>query len=166
MFTTVEQFVAVFKNESTGTQKLLDLLTDESLSQKVWAEGRDLGFLSWHIVLTLGEMMSKTGLSLKSPDENAPAPTSAKEIADTYRKVSTELIEKITTEWNDETLNEVIEIYGEKWTRGFTLRVLLNHEIHHRGQLTVLMRQAGLKISGVYGPAKEEWAAYNMPPMP
>jgi uncharacterized damage-inducible protein DinB len=29
--------------------------------------------------------------------------------------------------------------------------------------MTVLMRQAGIKVPGVYGPAKEEWAAYGMP---
>jgi uncharacterized damage-inducible protein DinB len=30
-----------------------------------------------------------------------------------------------------------------------------------RGQLTVLMRQADLKVPGVYGPSKEEWEAMN-----
>ncbi|MGB5893715.1 MAG: DinB family protein, partial [Ignavibacteriaceae bacterium] len=29
---------------------------------------------------------------------------------------------------------------------------------HHRGQLTVIMRLAGLKVLGVYGPAGEERA--------
>ena len=28
----------------------------------------------------------------------------------------------------------------------------------------VLMRQAGLKVPGVYGPAREEWTAYGMQP--
>jgi uncharacterized damage-inducible protein DinB len=41
----------------------------------------------------------------------------------------------------------------------------MKHEIHHRAQMTVLMRQAGLKVPGLYGPAKEEWSQYNMPPM-
>jgi uncharacterized damage-inducible protein DinB len=40
----------------------------------------------------------------------------------------------------------------------------MSHEIHHRGQMTVLMRQAGLKVPGVYGPSREEWTAYGMPP--
>jgi hypothetical protein len=26
------------------------------------------------------------------------------------------------------------------------------------------MRQAGLRVPGVYGPALEEWSAYGMPP--
>jgi len=39
------------------------------------------------------------------------------------------------------------------------------HQAHHRGQMTVLMRQAGMKVPGVYGPSKEEWSAFGMEPM-
>ena len=52
-------------------------------------------------------------------------------------------------------------MYGEKWQRGLTLHILLQHEVHHRGQMTVLMRQAGLKVPNIYGPAKEGWAEYG-----
>lgn len=38
------------------------------------------------------------------------------------------------------------------------------HEIHHRGQLTILMRQAGITVSGLYGPSKEEAAAMRSCP--
>jgi uncharacterized damage-inducible protein DinB len=55
-------------------------------------------------------------------------------------------------------------MYGEKWTRGFTLTSLILHQVHHRGQMTVLMRQAGLEIPGLYGPARQEWAAFGMKP--
>jgi uncharacterized damage-inducible protein DinB len=54
-------------------------------------------------------------------------------------------------------------MYGVRWARGVTLRALLVHQTHHRGQMTVLMRQAGLRVPGVYGPAREEWSAYGMP---
>jgi uncharacterized damage-inducible protein DinB len=53
-------------------------------------------------------------------------------------------------------------MYGQMWVRGKTLGVLVTHQIHHRGQLTVLLRLAGLKVPGVYGPAKEEWAKMGM----
>jgi uncharacterized damage-inducible protein DinB len=49
--------------------------------------------------------------------------------------------------------------------KGIVLSVILMHQCHHRGQLTILMRLAGLKIHGIYGPAKEEWQAMNLPPM-
>ena len=67
------------------------------------------------------------------------------------------------TNWNDETLEIEDTMYGENWQRGMTLTALLMHQAHHRGQMTVLMRQAGLKVPGVYGPAMEDWAAYGQP---
>jgi uncharacterized damage-inducible protein DinB len=39
---------------------------------------------------------------------------------------------------------------------------LIQHQAHHRGQMTVLMRQAGLPVPGIYGPSKEEWANFGM----
>ncbi len=42
-------------------------------------------------------------------------------------------------------------------------QILLLHQTHHRGQMTVLMRQAGLPVAGMYGPTKEDWAKYGMP---
>ena len=44
------------------------------------------------------------------------------------------------------------------------LSSLIRHQAHHRGQMTVLMRQAGLPVPGVYGPAREEWKAYGQEP--
>ena len=66
--------------------------------------------------------------------------------------------------WSDATLEVEDEMYGQKWPRGSTLQALIVHQAHHRGQMTVLMRQAGLKVPGVYGPAREEWTAYGMQP--
>lgn len=47
-------------------------------------------------------------------------------------------------------------MYGEIWKINKVLSVVVKHQTHHRGQLTVIMRLAGLKVTGVYGPAKEE----------
>ena len=55
-------------------------------------------------------------------------------------------------------------MYGETWKRGKSLPVFLTHEMHHRGQMTVIMRLAGLKVPGIYGPSKEEWTNYGMEP--
>jgi len=53
-------------------------------------------------------------------------------------------------------------MYRSKWSRGFTLHCLGDHETHHRGQMSILMRQAGLVVPGVMGPAKEEWEKMGM----
>jgi uncharacterized damage-inducible protein DinB len=108
--------------------------------------------------------MERTGLHLSGPAPDAPVPSSARAIADSYEEASGSLTETVKREWTDETLKIEHEMYGEKWSRGFTLECLINHQIHHRGQMSILMRQAGLKVYGVYGPAREEWAAFGAAP--
>jgi len=165
MYKTIDDFVNDWKNESASTLKIFKALTNASLSTKVSAEGRTLGFLAWHIALTLGEMGGKAGLTINAPVENTPEPTSAAAIAAAYEIAAKSISDDIQKKWNDAMLKEEIEMYGEKWTRSVTLASLVKHEIHHRAQMTVLMRQAGLKVPGVYGPSKEEWSQYGMPPM-
>jgi uncharacterized damage-inducible protein DinB len=74
------------------------------------------------------------------------------------------LADQIGAKWKDATLMQEKNFYGMMWKLGMMLDILIRHEVHHRGQMTVLMRQAGLKVPGVYGPAKEEWANYGMKP--
>ncbi len=162
VYTSLQSFIKEYSYEAEGTQKLLDLLTDASLNQEVLPGYRTLGRLAWHIVTTVPEMLHRTGLKFDAPYEHSEPPASAAEIASTYRTAVQSMLEAIRTQWTDETLLQEVDLYGEPWKNGFTLSSFLNHEIHHRGQMTVLMRQASITIPGVYGPAKEEWAAMGM----
>lgn len=146
-----------------GTKKLLDALTDESLEQAVSEGHRNIGRIAWHIVQTLPEMCNRTGLAAVGPGEKDPVPSGAAEIAEAFQKASQSVLDEVTSKWNDEGLFKTDEMYGESWPRGLTLKILHDHEIHHRGQLTVLMRQAGLKVPGMVGPSLEEWEQYGMP---
>lgn len=163
MFTKIEHFEKAWSGHAAATQRLLDALTDVSLSQKVADEHRTLDRVAWHIVTSIPEVASHTELKVSAVGPEAPVPKTAAEITKAYRDVSGELIDQVKANWDDNALEVVDEMYGEKWARGFTLKILMDHEIHHRGQMTVLMRQAGLKVPGIYGPAKEEWGQYNMP---
>lgn len=162
MFTTIEDFLEIWRHESNSTQRLFDLLTDESLEQEVTTEGRTIGRLAWHLVTSVHEMLSQTGLDFQGAKHDAPLPVSAEGIAATYRMTSDAMVNAIRENWTDATLPGEHDMYGQQWTAATILQVLVFHQIHHRGQLTVLMRQAGLKIPGVYGPAREEWAIAGM----
>jgi uncharacterized damage-inducible protein DinB len=164
MYRTVQDFLADWTQENDSTIKVYKNLTDASLKQKVSAEGRSLGRLAWHIVLTLGEMGEKAGLNVNAPPENAPNPNMASAIVEAYEKAGTSLATELKQKWNDGMLFEEIDMYGQKWTRSATLASIIKHQIHHRAQMTVLMRQAGLKVPGVYGPSREEWSQFGMQP--
>ena len=157
MFTTIAQFEQVWTPKMELTRKVMQNLTDESLSRKVADGHRTLGRMAWHIVTTIPEMMEHTGIKFDPVKADAPVPPSAEQIERAYASVAMALLEKIKQEWKDETLDVKDDLYGEKWERRYTLMVLILHQIHHRGQMTVLMRQAGLKVPAIYGPVKEDW---------
>ena len=165
MLRTIEDFQKDWAYEAESTGKILNALTDESLSQKVSPEGRNLGFLGWHLTQTLGEMLGLVGLKVDAPGFDLECPTNASEIAAAYEKAAKSVADEVGKNWTDETLLQTDNMYGETWARGLTLFFLIAHQAHHRGQMTVLMRQAGLAVPGVYGPAKEEWAAMGAPAM-
>ena len=75
------------------------------------------------------------------------------------------MVKSIQTKWTDTDLMEGIEVYGQQWERRKILSVLVLHQTHHRGQITVLMRLEQLPVPGIYGPSKEEWSKYGMEAM-
>ncbi|MEE9442016.1 MAG: DinB family protein [candidate division Zixibacteria bacterium] len=161
MFLSVGHFVQSWEAEMNSTIKLMEILTDKSLKQPEHNDIRNIGRVAWHIVTTIPEMMEKIGIDVGGPTEKDPIPTQASEIVAAYRKHATSLLNAVKR-WKDEDMFVEDEMYGEKWQRGITLWILIKHEIHHRGQMTIMMRLAGLPVAGVYGPAREEWSKFGM----
>jgi uncharacterized damage-inducible protein DinB len=162
MFCKIDDFFESYTYLTEGTLKVLALLDEENLDQSVGEGFRTLRHLGWHIVVTVPEMMRLTGLPLSAVDPESPPPARASDIVAGYKKVTAELVSAVKAGWDDNTLTAVDDMYGQKWARGASLSALIHHEIHHRGQMMVLLRQAGSKVPGLYGPAKEEWSQLGM----
>ncbi len=164
MFTAIEEFLRSWDYESSATKKMLAELTDESLAVAAAPGERPLALVVWHIVQSIPEMMGRTGLSIAGPVMGAAPPASAEALRAAYGEAASSLATEMKAKWADADLLVVDDMYGEQWARGTTLGVLLLHQTHHRGQLSTLMRVAGLKVPGPYGPSREEWASYGRPP--
>ncbi|MFT4412826.1 DinB family protein [Fredinandcohnia humi] len=167
MYVTISDFIKEWNKEALLTQKVLDGLTDDSLKQKVYPEGRTLGRIAWHLTTSIPEYFAHFGLKIYEVEDAENIPTSAQEIAETFKKVSSEASKVLEQQWTDEALKEVQIAFGREETNAQIIMGLIKHIIHHRGQLTVLMRQAGLKPFGVYGPPKEDWVHFGVenPPL-
>lgn len=163
MYHTIEEFLEEWAYESDSTQKILNSLTDTSLSTRVNTGERSLGFLAWHTVVSIHEMMSRVGLEFEAPRHDAPMPETATELANGYHQANEAFTKAIRTQWTDANLVDTNDMYGEMWSNATTLNVLVKHQIHHRGQLTILMRLAGLPMIGMYGPSREEWVSFGAP---
>jgi len=159
MFTSVNDFLNEWKQEAAVTQKILDVLTDESLNQEVFPGLYSIGSLAWHIAGAAYFFPSQVGLIFETPDLKKEAPKSATEISETYKTVSQRLAQAFSEQVSDENFNKMVNLFGREMPFQAVFRLLIQHQAHHRGQLTVLMRQADLKVPGVYGPSKEELEA-------
>ncbi|MCX6546895.1 MAG: DinB family protein [Geothrix sp.] len=167
MFRRVDDFKTIWQQEADKTLLVLGAIPDAAAHQAVDEGHRDLRRLAWHLVETLLELPHRLGLQVKGPVAlgpdgyiGAPPPTMA-EIAAAYRAVSESLLDHVGS-WSNSELGRNFSLYGETWTGAFALQVLVAHQTHHRGQMTVLMRQAGLVVPGIYGPAKEGWAPLGL----
>lgn len=163
MFTSIEDFEKEWKAEAELTASVLDALTDESLARPVAEKRRTLGTIAWHLAESIGYMASM-GLDFTPAD--AGQRNSAEGITSEYRRVSRDIADAVRSGWSDETLLQKQEIGGELWANGASLRFTAMHQAHHRGQMTVLMRQAGLRVPDVYGPSYETWVEKGMAPLP
>ncbi|CAM4476393.1 DinB family protein [Paenibacillus tarimensis] len=190
MYTTIQAFEAEWLNESAATARVMDSLTDESLNVRIAPDYRTLGQLAWHLVDSQHEMLHRAGLEFEAPHRlvgrltgQAPSPdgqqdsgdeegkyadltpASAVVIAEAYRMTSRNMLAAVHKSWTDADLQVTQNMYGEDWPNGLTLKVLIMHEVHHRGQMTVLMRQAGLRIPDLYGPTREQWIEQGLMPL-
>ncbi len=165
MFRTIEDFSNEWTYEYEATLKLFGNLTNETLNTVIKPGGRDIGFLAWHMVETVSEMLRQAGLTdideLHDLDKNV---RNVHKILSDYERLSKQALAAVKDQWSDAKLLEKVPMYGEEWMKGFVLQCLILHQAHHRGQMEVLMRQAGLKVTGIYGPAEEEWAIMGMEP--
>ena len=167
MFRRVEDFKTIWKAEVARTISLFGAIPNAALDQAVNAQHRNLRRMAWHLVESAVEMPLQAGLKLpefelKDGHLGEPPADMATIIAALVKNADA-LDDRISS-WNNAELGRSFDCYGETWAGGFLLWVLVAHMIHHRGQMTVLMRQAGLVVPEVYGPTKEGWAAYGMEP--
>ena len=159
MYRTIADFTQDFAYERGMTRKLFDNLTEASLAQPVGPGGRTLGTLARHIIHTLVEMPGVAAITVEAVPEEGT-------LGEQYSATAQRLSDAVTAQWTDAGLTEEVPMYGgEMWKRSQVLNVQVKHEVHHRAQMTVLMRQAGLPVPGIYGPSAEEWAAMGLPPM-
>ncbi len=159
MYTTIKEFVEDWSRESSMSLKVERALSDAALSRKADPEGRSLGQLAWHMSGMIGTTGAALGLGVDAPARGTEPPASAAAIADAYEKAARSLGDEASKKLKDDSLTREVQLFGRTLPGAIALQALVRHQIHHRGQMTALMRMAGLAVPGVYGPSREEAAA-------
>jgi uncharacterized damage-inducible protein DinB len=152
MYRQVDDFLKDWAVAVRGTTQVLQAVTDDKLGQSILEGHSTLGWLGWHLVETAGYFSHLAGLTVPMIGHDEPVPATAKEIIAAYENVADAVKEEVA-KLSDEDLSTETGIPSLA-TKGALLRFLIDHQTHHRGQMMLLLRQAGLPVPPVMDPTK------------
>lgn len=155
MYRKVEDFITEWNASATGTINVFKAMTDDRLNQAIVEGHNTLGWLAWHLTNTPVFLGKYAGLEIAPVGDPRQVPASVQIIVEAYEKMTNDF-SNAASKLSDEALLEEVSAFGGITTRGQILRKIVDHQTHHRGQMTVLLRQAGLSVPGVMGPTKEQ----------
>ncbi|MCE4955926.1 DinB family protein [Macrococcoides caseolyticum] len=155
MFRNKQDFLTHYRQEANTTIACLKELTDESLAQAVSELDRTLGEIAWHVVQSVGGFANQAGIQVEGVTFGSPQPETIAEFVEAAETIYENTLTAYETELTDEALKDDVDFFGTHMPKGQLLYAMITHQTHHRGQMTVLMRQADLKVPPIYGPSRD-----------
>jgi uncharacterized damage-inducible protein DinB len=162
--TISESLLPEFDVEMENTRKLLAAVPEGKWDWKPHPKSMSLGHLAGHIAVMTGwavDTVEKPSLELGPNDYKPYIPQSVDDLVSTFQEKRSQARSAIAKA-SDADMNHVWTMIwsGQKvieMPRFAVLRSLvINHIIHHRGQLTVYVRLLDGKVPGLYGPSADE----------
>ena len=156
-------FLKEFEVEAKTTRRVLERVPDDKLTWRPHPKARTLGELALHVATVPGgvaELISSPSPA-QVPDFADPSPKSASELIPALDQ-SIAKAKKALGGMDDAALLATWRaIQGEREVfavpRVALLRsIMLNHWYHHRGQLSVYLRELDVPIPSIYGPSADE----------
>ncbi|MBD3920427.1 DinB family protein [Paenibacillus sp. PR3] len=158
MYRATEDFVQDWAASAAGTLAVMNAITDDTMDTAIVEGHSTLGWLAWHLTGTAGFFGQIAGMQIPGVERGAAIPAHIADILSKYEEIN-EAYAREAAKLTDEQMVEEIDTFGKTMPRGKFLRLLIDHQTHHRGQMTVLLRQAGLPVPGVLGPTREMQAS-------
>ena len=147
--------------EAEATRRLFNVIPEDKLGWRPHPKARSLGELAMHVatipgVASLAELDSKeAGVFPVDPEA-----TSRAQILETFEnslKEGKEIVaatddSRAMAEWK---LTKDGSTLIAMPRAGFWRMVLLNHNYHHRGQLSAYLRELDVELPSIYGPSAD-----------
>jgi uncharacterized damage-inducible protein DinB len=159
----IDGMLQELEHEAQTTRRVLERVPDNKLTWRPHERARTLGELALHVAIVPGGVAELVA---------GPSPAQAPQFIDPSPKSASELIpaldqsiakaKSLLGPMDDATLmstwrlmrgdREVLAVPRAALVRS----IMLNHWYHHRGQLTVYLRELGVPIPSIYGPSADE----------
>ena len=156
-----------YDNEMNNTKRVLERVPEDKFGWKPHDKSGTMAWLATHVA-TLGQWatitLSTDELDIAPKDgaqQAPPVPTNRKELLARFEEQST-AGRKAIAEASDADLMKPWTLIkgGERLFTMPKIAVLrgfvMNHMIHHRGQLTVYLRLVDAPVPALYGPSADE----------
>ncbi len=159
----IDNMLKELEEEAQTTRRVLERVPGAQLNWRPHKTARTLGELAMHVAIVPGAI-AELGASpspAQVPNFSDPVPESASELLPALEESIAKAKEALGG-MDDKTLMETWRLMkGERELFavprvGLLRSVMLNHWYHHRGQLTVYLRQLEVPIPSIYGPSGDE----------
>ncbi len=159
---TIEALLQELEQEAKTTRRVLERVPGDRLAWKPHDKSMSLGQLALHVATLPGAI---AGIAAQSPFQLPqfiqPSATSAAELIPALEQSVARAREVLRTMDDASLASTWRAVDGEREVMalpvGALLRsIMLNHWYHHRGQLSVYLRQVGALVPAIYGPSADE----------
>ena len=158
----IEGILQELDQEANTTRRVLERVPGDQLGWRPHKKARTLGELALHVASTPGAVATLASQSeIQAPDFRDASPTSAAELIPALDE-SIATAKRVLGSMDDATVNGMWRMKRNghdviAMPRAALLRsIMLNHWYHHRGQLSVYLRELGVPIPSIYGPSADE----------
>lgn len=157
-----QELLGEFEQELATTRRVLDRVPEEHLGWRAHPTALSLGQLALHVASTpagVAQMLQPE--SIEVPTFEHPVPASRAEILEALDQ-SAAAVRQLLSTADDAWLSSPWCIMKEgrevmRAPRAGTFRmVAMNHVYHHRGQITLCLRQLGVPVPAVYAVSGDE----------
>jgi uncharacterized damage-inducible protein DinB len=158
----IEALLQELEHEAKTTRRVLERVPDDRLAWKPHDKSMSLGQLALHVAVIPGriaEMAQETPYHIRSVTQ--PSATSAAELVPALDQ-SVARAKEILRAMDDAALAKTWRaVDGDREVMAIPVAavlrtIMLNHWYHHRGQLSVYLRQVGALVPSIYGPSADE----------
>lgn len=163
MYHSITAFLGDWDFEVNKTVSVFSLLTKDTSGVRVHDNARTLDRLAFHISQVISDIGMQVGLFERDELAGQNTPADLPQLIEIYKDCHQRMRSAVQTHWQDNILDSDVPLFGKSWKRGDVLSLLVQHEIHHRSQMSVIMRILDLPVPELYGPVREDWIKMGLP---